>query len=384
MRGFTEDEFRQRLENAQFLMREQGMNLLLLNSEAEVRYFSGFHTLFWQSPTRPWFLLIPAYGEPIAVIPGIGEALMRNTWIKDIRCWSSPQPHDEGISLLNKTLQEMVGTRAVIGLTKGHESVVRMPLQDLERLQSQLPGIHWVNCTPLIRKLRMVKSAAEISKIRHICNIASKTFSQAPELFHIGQPLDEVFRAFRIAMLQNGADDVPYLVGGAGQGGYGDVISPPSDKPIETGDILMLDTGATYDGYYCDFDRNFAFDHASDAAKQTYKTLYKATEAGLAAARPGATCSELYQAMQSVIEAAGGGAGGVGRMGHGLGMQLTEWPSHMASDHTVIQPNMVLTLEPSMAISPGKIMVHEENILIHEDGVELLSHRAEPELPCIT
>mgnify|MGYP000583780508 CR=1 FL=1 len=383
MRGFTEDEYRQRLENAQFLMREQGMNLMLLTSEPEVRYFSGFHTLFWQSPTRPWFLLIPAYGEPIAVIPGIGEAMMRKTWIKDIRSWSSPQPLDEGVSLLNKTLLEMVGSKAVVGLTKGHESVIRMPLQDLERLQAKMPGIHWVNCTPLIRTLRMVKSDAEIAKLRHICDIASNTFTQASELFHIGQPLDEVFSTFRIAMLQQGADDVPYLVGGAGQGGYGDVISPPSDKPIEAGDVLMLDTGATYDGYYCDFDRNYAFEHASDAAKNTYDILYRATDAGLAVARPGTTCSQLYQAMQSVIEEAGGGAGGVGRMGHGLGMQLTEWPSHMATDHTVIQPNMVLTLEPSMAISSGKIMVHEENILIREDGVELLSHRAESELPII-
>ena len=383
MRGFTEDEFRQRLENAQCLMREQDMNLMLLTSEPEVRYFSGFHTLFWQSPTRPWFLLIPAYGEPIAVIPGIGEVMMRKTWIKDIRSWSSPQPHDEGVSLLNKTILEMVGPKAVIGLTKGHESIIRMPLQDLERLQAKMPSIHWVNCTPLIRTLRMVKSDAEIDKLRHICGIASNTFIQAPELFHIGQPLDEVFRTFRIAMLQQGADDVPYLVGGAGQGGYGDVISPPSDKPIESGDVLMLDTGATYDGYYCDFDRNYAFEDASDAAKSTYEILYRATEAGLAVARPGATCSQLYQAMQSVIEEAGGGAGGVGRMGHGLGMQLTEWPSHMATDHTIIQPNMVLTLEPSMAISSGKIMVHEENILIHESGVELLSQRAESELPII-
>ena len=100
MRGFTEDEFRQRLENAQFLMREQGMNLMLLNSEAEVRYFSGFHTLFWQSPTRPWFLCVPSTGKPVAVIPGIGGTCMANTWIDDIRTWSSPHPTDDGIGLL--------------------------------------------------------------------------------------------------------------------------------------------------------------------------------------------------------------------------------------------------------------------------------------------
>lgn len=383
MQGFSKDEFRQRLDKAQFLMREQGMDLMLLTAEPEVRYFSGFFTQFWLSPTRPWFLLIPDRGYPVAVIPEIGEVVMRKTWVRDIRTWSSPQPADEGISLLSDTINEMVGGKAVIGLSKGHESVIRMPLNDLESLRTQLPGMRWMNCTPLIRELRMEKSPAEVAKIRHICQIASDTFDQASDLFEIGQPLDSVFRAFKIAMLQNGADDVPYLVGGAGQGGYSDVISPPSQVPIEAGDILMLDTGSTYEGYYCDFDRNFAFGHASDAAKRAYQTLYQATEAGLAIARPGATCAQVYQAMQSVIEQAGGGAGGVGRMGHGLGMQLTEWPSNMASDHTVITANMVLTLEPSMGLGDGKIMVHEENILITDSGPEMLSRRAAPELPII-
>jgi len=145
----------------------------------------------------------------------------------------------------------------------------------------------------------------------------------------------------------------------------------------------MLDTGATFDGYFADFDRNYALGRASDAAQRTYDVLYRATEAGIAAARPGALCVEVYQAMHSVIEQAGGGGGGVGRMGHGLGMQLTEWPSMMAGDETLIETGMVLTLEPNMAISPGKIMVHEENILIKEEGVEMLSYRAAAELPVI-
>ncbi|MCP4007893.1 MAG: aminopeptidase P family protein, partial [Proteobacteria bacterium] len=166
-------------------------------------------------------------------------------------------------------------------------------------------------------------------------------------------------------------------------GGYGDVISPPSSKPLQTGDVLMLDTGATFDGYFSDFDRNYALGRASDAAQRIYDVLYRATEAGIAAARPGALCADVYQAMHNVIKQAGGGGGGVGRMGHGLGMQLTEWPSMMAGDETLIEAGMVLTLEPNMAISLGKIMVQEENILIKEAGVEMLSHRAAAELPVI-
>lgn len=382
-RGFSLKEYQQRLRRAQQMMREQGLDMMLLNNEPEVRYFSGFLSQFWLSPTRPWFLLVPVEGMPVAVIPGIGEALMRSTWIQDIRCWPSPQPNDEGISLLAETLHELLGERTVIGLCKGHESVIRMPLEDLQRLQAQLPACEWVNCTPLIRQLRMLKSAAEIDKIRYICEVVSGVFDRANELFYPGQSLEEAFRTFKIALLQNGADDVPYLVGGAGQGGYEDAISPPSIRPLQAGDVMMLDTGATFDGYFSDFDRNYALSRADDEALRSYDILYHATEAGLQAAQPGVSCADVYQAMRRVILKAGGKTADVGRMGHGLGMQLTEWPSMMADDVTVIEEGMVLTLEPNLEMSNGRMMVHEENILIKENGAALLSHRAAAALPVI-
>ena len=71
-------------------------------------------------------------------------------------------------------------------------------------------------------------------------------------------------------------------------------------------------------------------------------------------------------------------------MGHGLGMQVTEWPSHTSSDDTVIEENMVLTLEPGLMWAPGKAMVHEENLVVRANGAELLSHRAAPELSIIS
>jgi len=89
-RGFSQREFESRTENAQRLMRESKLDAMLLTTEPHVRYFSGFLTQFWQSPTRPWFLLLPATGKPIAVIPNIGVAGMQQTWIDDIRSWSSP------------------------------------------------------------------------------------------------------------------------------------------------------------------------------------------------------------------------------------------------------------------------------------------------------
>ena len=98
-RGFDDAEFLGRTTRAQTLMARRGLDGLLLMTEAEVRYFSGFHTLFWQSPTRPWFLFVPASGKPIAIIPEIGADLMRKTWLSDIRTWNAPRPSDDRVNL---------------------------------------------------------------------------------------------------------------------------------------------------------------------------------------------------------------------------------------------------------------------------------------------
>lgn len=382
-RGFDRSEFVQRTARAQAAMARTGPAGLLLMTEPEVRYFSGFHTLFWQSPTRPWFLFVPAEGAPIAVIPEIGADLMRHTWIEDIRTWSAPCPGDDGISLLTELLAPLARGRERIGVMKGHETQLRMPLGDYERLMAGLAGLQVADATDLVRGLRMVKSDAEITKIAHICAIGSRSFAPLPQLAREGQPLEDLFREFRREALAQGADDVPYLVGGAAPGGYRDVISPPSRRPLATGDILMLDTGACWDGYFCDFDRNYAVGAADETSRRAYDVLWRATEAGIAAARPGATCRDLFRAMRAVIAEMDDQGGDVGRLGHGLGMQLTEWPSHAEWDSTEITENMVLTLEPSLSYGDGKIMVHEENIVIRTNGAELLTERAAPELPVL-
>lgn len=382
-RGFEQAEFEARTQKAQQQMAAQGLEGLLLLTEPEVRYFSGFQTLFWQSPTRPWFLFIPASGKPIAVIPEIGAALMRQNWIEDIRTWSAPAPQDDGISLLTDLLAPLAQRGARLGVLKGHETSLRMPLGDWERLVAALPGLQMKDATGLVQGLRMVKSEAEIEKLAHICAIGSATFDQVPQQMSQGMPLEEVFRSFRREALAQGADDVPYLVGSAGLGGYIDVISPPSRRPLQKGDILMLDTGATWDGYFCDFDRNFAIGAADDASRRAYDVLWRATEAGIAAAKPGARCRDLFRAMQGVIAELDDQGGDIGRLGHGLGMQLTEQPSHAEFDTTLLQEGMVLTLEPSLGYGENLIMVHEENIVIRSDGAELLTCRAASELPVI-
>ena len=382
-RGFDEAEFRARTAKAQVEMAEQGLAGILLMTEPDVRYFTGFHTLFWQSPTRPWFVFVPAAGKPVAVIPEIGAELMRRGWLDDIRTWSAPAPKDDGISLLTELLLPLAKKGATLGVMKGHETQLRMPLADWERLIAALTGLGIVDATGLVQGLRMVKSPAEIEKLRHICRVGSAAFAKVPEFISEDMPLEEVFREFRCAAITLGADDAPYLVGAADQGGYADVISPPSRRPLQAGDILMLDTGCTWDGYFCDFDRNWAIGYAEKEAQRAYDILWRATQAGIEAAKPGNTCRDLFVVMSDVISEIDRSGGDVGRLGHGLGMQLTEQPSHAKFDETILTEGMVLTIEPSLSYGNGLMMVHEENIVVGPDNAQLLTTRAASELPIV-
>ena len=140
-RGFPDREFEARTHAAQVQMAQLDLEGMLVMSEPEVRYFTGFQTLFWQSPTRPWFVFVPAQGKPVAIIPEIGAALMRSCWVEDIRSWSAPAPGDDGISLLQDLLAPIAARGGRIGLPKGHETALRMPLGDWERLLAGLPGL---------------------------------------------------------------------------------------------------------------------------------------------------------------------------------------------------------------------------------------------------
>lgn len=107
----------------------------------------------------------------------------------------------------------------------------------------------------------------------------------------------------------------------------------------------------------------------------------EASDAAFEIARPGGTAADLFHAMNAVVSSGGAGTD-AGRLGHGLGLSLTEWPSLIPTDDTQLEPGMVLTLEPGIAVG-DKIMVHEENIVITEGAPRYLSPRIGPELPVL-
>lgn len=382
-RGFEQREYENRLSKIQKLMFDWGMDAILLTTQVDIEYYTGFKTQFFESPTRPWFVLIPLDDKPKAIVPTIGESGMRGTWIDDIQSWTSPNPEDEGISLLTVSINSLMKKFKCLGIPQGHESTLRMPLADYNQLISNLNGLQIKDATDILRYVRYVKSPAEIKKIDYICKLASQGFEDLPSLLKIGESERVNCQRFKKHLLSLGVDDFPYLISGSGQGGYGSIIMGPSERILGNGDIFIIDTGCVFDSYYCDFDRNYAFGYACDESKKAYEVVYSATDAGFEACKVGNTTTDVFNAMNKVLQKGGALGNSVGRLGHGLGMQLTEWPSNTLSDNTPLEDGVVLTLEPGMEYLPGKEMVHEENVLITKDGPIWLSNRAEPFLPII-
>src|SRR4051812_34201780 len=379
-RGFGPPEFAARAPRAQRIMRDHRLDGLVLTTPPDIRYITGFDSQFWESPTRPWFVVLPAGGEPVAVIPEIGTPEMARTWVRDIRTWPAPRPADDGTSLLAAALDALPRCFGRVGFELGREHSLRMPVLQFLGLRDRLPGLELADGSPCVWAARMVKTEAEIAHIRHVCGIACDA---VPRLVRRGDTEREAARALRIELARLGADSTPFLPAISGPGGVPQIVCGPGDRVLGDGDILFFDTGSTFDGYWCDFDRNYAVGEVPDAAKRAHEAMRAATEAGIAAAVVGATTEDVFRAMAGVIEAAGSLGNNVGRLGHGLGMQLTEPPSHMPGDGTVLEAGMVLTIEPGMEYAPGKMIVHEENIVVRPDGPELLTPRAPRDMPAI-
>ena len=381
-RGFAKEEFEQRLIRAQKIMKSYKLDGLLLTSPQNIRYFTGYDSQFWESPTRPWFVVVPSSGKPIGIVPEIGESEFKKTWLDDIKSWPSPRPDDEGISLVKSTLDDLQKIYGQIGAEFGKEMAIRMPVRDLLKLK-EIIKTYIVDGSDAIWDMRMIKTNNEIERIKFICSIASDAYNSLPAKLAIGDTERAAVNKLKIDILNRGADNVPFMPGISGPGGVSQIVCGPSDRILENGDILFIDTGSTFDGYFCDFDRNFAFGSVSSDVERVNEVLWQATEAGIKAAVPGATTLDVFNAMNKIIEDGGAIGNNVGRLGHGLGLQLTEPPSHRPEEKTIIKENMVLTIEPGMEYEKDKMLVHEENIVIHKDSAELITKRAPREIPII-
>lgn len=358
------------------------LDALLVASEANLPYLSGLESqIAWISPSRPWHLIVPVEGEPVAVIPASGLREWRESaWVTEIRTWRSPNPENEGLDLLAAEVKRVARRFRRIGVELGQEARLAMAPGDLMRLLDMIRPVKTEDGQPIMRQLRFVKSKAEIARLRHIGGIVSDAFKGLPRLFRPGMQDADLLRALQADILLRGADKTPYMVIGSGRGGYDSTSLGPTGRKLVMGDVFQIDTGSRYGGYFCDFCRNYAVGKPPAPVQRAYDALWRATQAGIEAAMPGRTAADLFHAQARVIEGAGLQVRDAGRMGHGLGRNITEPPSNKPDDHTVLVPGATVTIEPMCTFGRGKLMVHEENLVVTDTGPLLLSKRAPKEI----
>ncbi|RUU75194.1 MULTISPECIES: Xaa-Pro peptidase family protein [unclassified Mesorhizobium] len=381
--GFEPSEFEERVARAQRLMGQHRLDGLLLTSMDNIRYFIGVDSTFWESYTRPWFVLVPAIGAPLAIIPEIGRAIIEKTWITEIRSWPSPRPEDEGTSLVVAAISDLLRRHGRVGAELGFELRLGMPVTQLNVIISDLKSVEIVDGASLIWQLRMIKSAAEVGKIKKAVDIAGAVYAQVPDFVRIGDTERTILREFRGRLNMGGAGAIPTLICRSDVGGPFEITGGPRDRPIADGDLLFIDTGTTYDGYFCDYDRNYQVGSATDALRYAHEKVWEAHEIGLHAVTAGVTAGYVFEQMAKALSSGGADLNSNGRMGHGLGLRLTEPPSIRLEDKTVLQPGMVLCIEPALEYEPGKIVLHEETVVVTEGKAQLLTLRAPKQLALI-
>jgi Xaa-Pro dipeptidase len=366
-------ERRTRIERARQLMVESRIDALLLTGGTSLTYFTGAR---WGNSERLMALVIPARGDAFCVCPAFEEERVRELLATGpftepiVYVW---QEDESPFARTAKALADRGVASGRVGIEENTKFVYT------NSLATAAPALRLVDGTPVTAGCRMIKSDAEIALMR-LASTATLTTYEA------------VFHALKPGMTET---DVRGLVGaayarlgfsGAASVQVGVYTALPhgsaTPQTIREGTIIMFDDGCVVEGYQSDITRTFVLGRATDKMKRVFDIVKSAQTAALRAARPGVALETIDGAARTVISEAGYGPGFkyfTHRLGHGLGMDMHEWPYLVSNNmfgwdtHLIARPRMVFSDEPGIYI-PGEFGIRlEDDMLITESGAELFT-----------
>jgi Xaa-Pro dipeptidase len=378
---FDFSEFENRWGRARALMGEAGLDALFVTSANNYRYFCGHVTPFWVSKSRPMFFLLPLRHDPVLFVTSSQvTAVEATSWLRDVRSWEGFVK--EGVDLVVAAMQQLGLASGKIGAELGHEQRLGFPVADFLRLQSRLPDAQFVDAADVIWKLRIIKSPAESEYLARSAAIASKAFRDTFDRVREGVSEQELFAAFASSTLLQGAERPGYIPVTSGDGNYRRIATGPSNRTVQRGDLVWMDGGAVYRGYWSDFARMTAVGQATEAQRQRYRAVAEVMHTAVQAVRPGMPVAELTKLVMKLCEEAGVPLNAHSRVGHGIGLDITEPPSINLTDPTVIEAGMALTMEPTSSEDYGFFQL-EENFIVTSEGARVLTEPAPEELPVV-
>ncbi len=369
---FSVSEYQARLVRVRAAMLRHQLDAIFITAETNIFYFSGFRPVApWYTMTRPNICLIAVSGDPILIVHDVwkGGATADTAWA-DVRNFS--EMYEPPIAIVAEAFKDLGLTGARVGAELGYEQRQDMSPNDFGCLQDALPGVTWADGAAALWDVRMIKSPAEIAAIRVACKINADVFESCysgltPEMTEV-----QLASNLQAGIAKHGGY-FGFLASCMVPDGYETMSRLPAARPLIPNTLIWNDIGSIYNGYWSDFGRAAVIGRATDRQKRMWEGVHAVTQAGIRAAGPGRMPGEivaacLHESVRQGLEMNFAS----GRIGHGLGMLLTEPPHIAAYDQQMLHPGMVITLEPG-SVGPEGVYIVEQNVAITESGTELLS-----------
>jgi Xaa-Pro dipeptidase len=380
----SDADYRNRLERTQAAMRKAGIDVLALAGVDILRFLTGLHGL---PVTRPIWLVVQQKGEAGFVSPGseVKEIQARcgtpvvARWVE----WEEPVPgpmtHQDALAGYLEKFAPQAGTIGVDfnGLNGGN----------LELVKQKLGAGRVRDVTPMLRDLLAVKDAAAINVIRLSCDVVARQFEASRDAIAPGVPEWKVALASfvagteRAAELWDGNEEQSPLAHGLHMTGSGAARTARchaagAGRKMQEGDIVQICRCSTgFFGHLIGFDRpvQLGSKEPSEEMRKVVDLAREAQEVALAAIRPGVTAGEVHAAAMEVIDRGGWDSPVLHRTGRSIG--YSGWDGHeiKANSPTVLEPGMVLTVEPGIYVDGVGGARFGDTVLITETGYEVLT-----------
>jgi Xaa-Pro aminopeptidase len=248
-----------------------------------------------------------------------------------------------------------------------------MPVEEYLGLKKVIPDVELSKVDSIFYDIRMIKDEQEITYLEEAVSYCDGAFEHILSFIRPGMTESEVGFELEMFMRNAGAEAIKanHVIAS------GERSSLPhgqaTNRVIQAGDFVKMDIGARVKGYYSDFTRTVVMGEPSSKQVEIYEVVKKAQEAALGAIGPGKVCSELDELVRSIIREAGYGENFTHSLGHSIGLAVHEKPVMRKSDHTILEPGMVITVEPGIYI-PGFGGVRiEDFVVITKDGYKNLT-----------
>ena len=359
-------------------MRRAGIQFLVATSRSNFEYISGYHVdHLWLSPSRVLIAVLPLDEPPVVIAP---EALVDEVEASSpVTRVVASAPNSKGalegvLAVIRATQSNPSPRRPVVGLELGREQRLNLPIQDYEYLLAAGQELEWKDASETLWAVRMIKSPYEVEMIRKVSQMTAQAFDRM--FSHARTGFREIDAAAEMmkGMVDAGAGAPWFVMVTSGPGQYGRVFGKPRQRALRVGDMLWCDAGATYNGYWSDYDRAGVVGGPTKHQASTWELVRGITFDLCEKVRPGAKISSIAAECERLFELHGLPRLS-GRLGHGIGLSATEPPDVAVYDETELRPGMVFTIEPAFIDDTG---MYQTEVFVHvtESGYELLPYPA--------